>query len=210
MSTPIFYLVLIIFTQLFTNVLSSKHLTKLEDQTHMPYASYLSYKKIQPVQVPAYILPHSHELKDERYPYYQKYDNEDLHYNVRLLALNSEDDQDQHSKHEGQIKEKELQQKLASHGHAKGNLDDQNLMNFEGMIPYYQSLLGPAIRIKRQSNNVSLSKGEKESGSDSSVLNQKQLDLLQDCFPNQPDVLRDNAASFVPLIRVKRISFTEK
>lgn len=208
MSTPIFYLVLIIFTQLFTNILSSKHLTKLEEQTYIPYASYLSYKKIQPVQVPAYISPHSHELKDEQYPYYQKYDSEDLHYNVRLLALSSEDDQ--HSKHEGQIKEKELQQKLASHDHDKGNLDEQNLMNFEGMIPYYQSLLGPAIRIKRQSNNVSLSKGEKESGCDSSVVNQKHVDLLQESFPNQPDVLRDNAASFVPLIRVKRISFTEK
>lgn len=68
-------------------------------------------------------------------------------------------------------------------------------MTKEGIIPYYQSMIGPSLRFKRNSNQQTI------------IPNTDLIKSLEDSFPN-PDVVEreDLKASFVPHVRVKRKS----
>lgn len=190
---------------------------KLHNNKKVNHNSLVPYynNQYQTYQTPSYLIPHSRELHS-------------VHNSIDEKWLRSVRPADQTSRHNFQKKRMNghkspvfSQSKASNSDLTKTKnyrrdakiIDYPDFMSNEGIIPYYQSKLGPSsFRMKRNvivanatgidvnKNKISTAaKNERVSNTDDLIKS------LEDSFSN-PDFLKgDLEASFVPHIRVKRI-----
>lgn len=150
--------------------------------SYHPQNSYHAYDTF-------YTIPHSREL----HSVHNRINNRAFHHKGQNLVKSSM------SHNHLKSQDKDLSQLVKTREYKRDAkvVDYPDFLSKEGIIPYYQSRLGPSLRMKRSTNTT------KANATDEHFSKDDLIKSLEDSFSNPDGLIKD--ASFVPHIRVKRI-----